>query len=248
MTTATQDALASAADARTAVDQAEADLVSGKRSISADALHKLRARWRHADLTAERTRRAAEQERREARLTGLAAIGAEVDKLAQPEHTERLAEALRDVAAAVAKFRNLAAAHDADVADLVAAATDLKAEPEAPSGPRGTSSYIAVKGTAIIHRRTTITALGSRVHAAVGHAVSGDIDRAIAEVRAATTVPEPRRPDYLLRNVRSGMIVPIHGPLNDGMAAQLKRNNPLSGTLEELSAHDVDRWMRGEFG
>lgn len=77
MTTSVQDA------------EAEADLLSGKRSVSADVLHKLRDGWRHADLTAQHTRQAAEEERREAWLTGLAAIGAEVDKLAQPEHAEQ---------------------------------------------------------------------------------------------------------------------------------------------------------------
>lgn len=246
MTTGVQDAQAGVAAAKSAVDQAEADLLSGERSISADVLHKLRDGWRHADLTAQRTRQAAEEERREARLTGLAAIGAEVDKLAQPEHAEQLAEALRDVAAACARFRALADAHDADVADLVAAAADLKAEPKAPAGPRETSSYVAVNGDTVTHKRITVRPLGGRVQAALGHAVSGDIDRAAAEVRAVATAPEARRPDHLLRNVRSQMLVPIYGTLNDGMQAQLKTNNPRSGDLVELSEYDVDRYMTGE--
>jgi hypothetical protein len=83
MTTSVQDAQAGVAAARNAVDEAEGDLLSGKRSVSADVLHKLRDGWRHADLTAQRTRQAAEEERRSARLTGLAAIGAEVGKLAR---------------------------------------------------------------------------------------------------------------------------------------------------------------------
>lgn len=248
MTTGVQDAQAGVAAAKSAVDEAEADLLSGKRSISADVLHNLRDGWRHADLTAQRTRLAAEEERRSARLKGLEAIGAEVGKLAQPEQAEQLAEALREIAGACERFRSLAGAHDADVADLVAAATDLKAEPAAPGGPRETSSYLAVKGDAITYKRTTVTPLGTRVGAAIGHAVSGDIGRAVAEVRAVAQVPEPKRPDHLLRNVRSGMLVPIYGPLNDGMQAQLRTNSPRSADLVELSHHDIDRYMAGELG
>jgi hypothetical protein len=240
MTTSVQDAQASVAAAKNAVDEAEGDLLSGKRSISADVLHKLRDGWRHADLTAERTRQAAEQERREARLTGLAAVGAEVDKLAQPEHAEQLAEALREVAAACARFRALADAHDVDVADLVAAAADLKAEAAAPGGPRESSSFVAVKGDSIAHRRITVRPLGGRVRAALGHAMGGDIGRAVAEVRSAATAPESKRPDHLLRS-GSGGLFPMDDPLNDGIRAQIR-----AGNLVELSAYDVDRYMKGE--
>jgi hypothetical protein len=54
------------------------------------------------------------------------------------------------------------------------------------------------------------------------------------------------RPDYLLRNERSGNLIPIYGPLNEGMRAQLKRVNPRGGELAELSDHDADLFMRGE--
>jgi hypothetical protein len=76
--------------------------------------------------------------------------------------------------------------------------------------------------------------------------MGGDIGRAVAEVGAAATAPEPKRPDHLLRNVRSGMIVAIQGPLSDGMQAQLQSTNPRSGQLVELSDFDVDRYMKGE--
>lgn len=240
MTTSVQDAQASVAAAKNDVDEAEADLLSGKRSISADVLHKLRDGWRHADLTAERTRRAAEEERREAQLTGLAAIGAEVDKLAQPEHTEQLAEALRDVATACARFRALADAHDVDVADLVAAAADLMAEPAAPGGPRESSSYVAVKGDTITHKRITVRPLGGHVRAALGHAMGGDIGRAVGEVRAAATAPESKRPDHLLRG-GSGGLFPMDDPLNDGILSQIR-----AGSLVELSGYDIERYMAGE--
>jgi hypothetical protein len=91
--------------------------------------------------------------------------------------------------------------------------------------------------------------LGARVGAALGHALSGDIGRAAAEVHAAATAPEPRRPDHLLRNVRSQMLVPVYGALNDGMRAQLKTSNLRSGDLGELRPDtDVDRYMKGDLG
>lgn len=246
MTTSVQEAQANAAAARDAVGEAEADLVSGKRSISSEVLHKLTDSWRHADLTAQGARQKAEQERREARLNGLAAIGAQVDELARAEHAERLADALRTAAAACNQVLALAAAHDADVAALVATATDFRAEPAAPAGPRGTSAYVAVKGATITHGRTTVSPLGNRIRAALGYAVSGDVDRAVAEVQSVTAAPEPKRPDHLLRNLRSGMLVAITGELNDGMKAQLKTTNPRSGELVELDEHDVEKYMRGE--
>lgn len=246
MTTTTEDAQARAADAEREVVQAEADLASGKRSISNVVLHKLRDTWRHADLSAQGVRQKAEQERREARLSGLAAIGDQVDELARAEHAERLADALRAAAVAYNQVRVLAAAHDADVAALVAAATEFRAEPAAPEGPRGTSAYIAVKGAAIAHGRVTVSPLGDRIRTALGYAVNGDIDRAVAEVRSVTAAPEPRRPDHLLRNARSGMLVPIFGELNEGMRAQLRSTNPRSGDVDELSDHDIDLYMKGE--
>jgi hypothetical protein len=184
----------------------------------------------------------------EADLVSGKAIGAEVDKLAEPEHTEQLAEAVRDIAAACARFHTVAGAHDADLADLIAAATDLRAEPAAPGGPRETSSFIAVKGDTITHRRIVTTPLAGHAQAALTHAMRGDIDRAVAEIRTATTAPERKRPDHLLRNLRSGMLVAITGELNDGMKAQLRTTNPRSGELEELSGHDVEKYMRGELG
>lgn len=240
MRTSVDDAAAAAAAAEQDVDRAETDLASGSRSVTAAALHKLRDTWRHADLTAQSARQRAEQQRREARLSGLTAIGAEVDKLAAGDEMEALGDALRVVAMACARVRDIAGAHDTAVASLVAAAADLGAEPMAPGGPRGTSGYVAVKGTAIIHKRVTVSPVGSRIRAALEHAMSGDPDRAVAEVGAATQLPEPKRPDYLLRGA-NGMIISMTGPLNQGMEAQVR-----TGGVTLLSEHDIDLYMAGE--
>lgn len=239
MTTDVQDAQAVAAASKQAVDEAEDGIVSGRRSVSAATLHKIRDVWRHADLTADGARRRAEEERRERRLTGLAAIGEEVDKLAGPEHEARIADAVRGVAAACDRLRAVAYAHDADVAELVAAAADLGAEPAAPGGPRATSSYVSVRGDAISHKRVTVGPLGGRVRAALEHAMRGGTDRML-EVKAAVQVPEPRRPEHLLRN-REGALFTMDGRLGDGMRAQLAR-----GELTELGSRDIDLYMKGE--
>ena len=239
-TTDMQDPQADAAAAKNAVDEAEAELRSGRRSISADVLHKITDAWRHADLTAEGARQKAEQRRREARLSGLAAIGEKIDELARAEHAEQLADALRAAAAACNEVLALAAAHDADVAALVAAATDLRAEPAAPGGPRSTSAYIAVKGTSIVHKGVMVSPLGDRIHAALGYAINGDPGRAAAAMQAVTQAREANRPDHLLRNP-GGALFPIQGPLSDAMSSQVR-----TGSLAKLSEHDIDLYMAGD--
>jgi vacuolar-type H+-ATPase subunit E/Vma4 len=238
--TTTTDPQADAAAAKKAVDEAEADLVSGKRSVSADVLHKLQDAWRHADLSAQGTRQKAERERREARLTGLTAVGDQVDELARGDNAERLMDALRAAAAACARVGAIAASHDADVAALVAVASDLGAEPAAPGGPRSTSAYIAVKGTAIVHKGVTVSPIGDRIRAALGWAIGGNLRMAAAEVQTVTRTRDPQRPDHLLRNP-AGMLFPIHGPLNDGMSSQVR-----TGSLAKLSEHEIDLYMKGE--
>jgi hypothetical protein len=240
MTTTVEDAQAAERDAELTVAEAEADIASGKRSISAATLHELRDGWRHTELATKNARQRVEQERREARMSGLAAIGAEVDKLAQPERGERLASALRDVAAACARVRAASDAHDADFADRGAGATDLGAELAAPGGPRSTSAYIAVRGTSIIHKRVTVSPLGARIHAALGYAINGDPGRAAAAVQAVTQAGEPKRPDHLLRNP-AGVLFPIQGPLSDSMSSQIR-----TGNLARLSEHEISLYMAGE--
>lgn len=239
MTTDVQDAQADAAAAKNAVDEAEADLRSGRRSISADLLHKITDAWRHADLTAQNARQKAEQDRREARLSGLAAIGDKVDELARAEHAEQLADALRAAAAACQQVRALATAYDADVAALVATATGLGAEPAAPGGPRSTSAHVAVKGASIVHKRVTVSPLGARIRAALVCAVNGDLGAAVAELQTVTRAADPRRPDHLLRNP-AGVLFPIHAPLSDAMSSQVR-----TGNLTMLTEHEIDLYMSG---
>jgi hypothetical protein len=151
MSTTVEDAQAAVADAKTAVDRAETDLPSGRRSISADALHLLRDGWRHADLTAQRTRQAAEEERRSARLKGLEGIGAEVDKLAQSEHTEQLdGDALLDNQTFYDRVTSMdpdSPGYRKQVQEIVATATATEqgpaaqAAPAAPAAPPGPQQW-----------------------------------------------------------------------------------------------------------
>ena len=241
-TTTTEDPQASAANAELEVTRAEADIASGGRSISEAALHKLRDAWRHADLTAQGARQKAERGRREARLSGLAAIGDQVDELARAEHAEQLEDALRTAADACHRVRVLAAAHDADVAALVAAAAEFGVEPVAPAGPRSTSAHIAVKGNAIMHKRILVSPLGARIHSALSHAINGDLRRAAAETQTVTQAAEAKRPDHILRNP-AGVLFPIQGPLSDAMCSQIR-----TGNLTRLTELDVDLYMSGELG
>jgi len=227
-------------DAKAAVDQAEADLASGKDGVSVDRLHKLRDKWRYSALSAQGARRKAEQAQAAARLEGLAEIGAQVDQLASPETAARIAAAVRDVADACRRARALVAEYDAGVAELVAAAKDLRAEPAAPAGPRESSAYVAVDRHSVTHKRIRVAPLAGRAEEALGLALSGDAERAVAEITTGIAVKEPRRPDHVLRS-GSGGLFPMDDPLNDGILSQLR-----TGDLVELSDYDVDRYMRGE--
>lgn len=240
-TPALGQAEADAEAAKIDVDRAEQEIVSGSKRITAAGLHKLRDAWRHADLTAQGARRKAEQDRIAARLDGLERIGVEVDRLGTTNETAAMSDALRDIATACARFRGLAAAHDETVAELVAAATDLGAEPEAPGGPRPTSAHVAVNRDTITHRRTKVSPVGDCADA-LSKAMQGDVDAALAGIRTAIQVREPKRPDYLLRGA-NGMLITIIGDLTPAMAAQIR--DPNSGT-QALSDHEIDLYMDGE--
>lgn len=221
-----------------AVAKAEADIVAGK-GVSALDLHKITDTFRHARLTAEGKQRTAAEERAAARLASLEEIGAAIDRLAGPEHSGRIERAMLDISAACDALRALAAAHDRDVAALIAAAKQLEAEPEAPAGPRSTSAHVAVKDKTIVHKAVRLAPVGHRVDIALGHALHGDPGRAAAEVRAVTITPGRRRPEHLFRS-KNGMIHSIDN-LNEGLRAQVQ-----SGELVELTAYDIDLWMAGE--
>ncbi|MDH6141025.1 hypothetical protein P3T35_003038 [Kitasatospora sp. GP30] len=228
-----------AEQARIEVRKAETKLAAGG-SVGFEALHRLRDRWRHADLAAQGAQARAESERTQARLDGLTAVGAEVDKVAASTAANTLAKALEGVATACARVRALADEHDVQVAALVAAAVDLQVEAKAPGGPRATSGHVAVEGRSVQHKAMVLVPVLDRVEQALQFAVAGDVQRAAHLVRPVVEAPAPRRPDHLLRG-NNGVLHPIEGDLNSGMQAHIR-----SGTLEPLSEVDIDRWMAGE--
>jgi hypothetical protein len=246
MTTSVKDAGAAAATAKRDVDDAEAELASGSPSVTASALHKLRDAWRHADLAAQGAQVRAEQDRRNARIKGLEMIGTEIDKLAGAGTAAAMEDALRDVAAACARVRELAGSHDAAVFEFVQAAEDFGAEPPAPGGPRATSARIAVRkdranGDSVLHGRTLVSPVGSKIQAAIAFAVEGDPDRAVAHARPAAELPEPGRPKYLLRDVRSRNVIAMTSEPAEAMYSRIR-----SGDIELLSGYDIDLYMAGE--
>lgn len=248
MTTNVDDAAAAAAVAKQDVDQAETDLASGSRGVTASALHRLRDAWRHADLAAQGAQVRAEQDRRSARIKGLEMIGTEIDKLAGAGTAAAMEDALRDVAAACARVRELAGSHDAAVFEFVQAAEDFGVEPPAPGGPRATSARIAVKkdpanGHSVLHGRTLVSPVGTKIQAAIAYAVEGDADRAVAHARPAAELPEPVRPRYLLRDVHSRNVIAMTSEPTEAMYSRIR-----SGDIELLSGYDIDRYMEGEIG
>lgn len=223
------------------VKKAETQLASGG-SVGFEALHKLRDRWRHADLAAQGAQAKAEQERTQARLDGLNAVGAEVDQVAAAEPGKAMQEALAQVAQACQKVRALADGHDATIVALVAAARDLQVEPKAPGGPRATSGHVAVDGQWVAHKATVLVLVRERVEQALQHAVAGDVERAAHMARPVIEAPAAKRPDHLLRG-GNGVLHPIDGDLNSGMQAHVR-----SGALVPLTELDIDRYMAGELG
>jgi hypothetical protein len=241
MTASVEDAHKTETDARRSVDQAEDDILAGKRSVTAAALHKITDAARHAALSAEAARQRAEQDRANARLEGLEAVAAEVVNLAASEYPPGLAEAFADIADACARAQSIASAHDADIAELTAAAKRLGAEHAAPGGPRKTSAFLALTGNGITLKDKTVSPVGGRIGAAITHAIRGDAERAAAEVRTVRETVPAKRPGHVLRQVSNGLLFPVHGDLNQFQLAKLRK-----GEMTELSAAEIDLWMKGE--
>jgi hypothetical protein len=239
-TSSVKDPQAAVQQATVEVRQAEAKLASGDRSVTVEALHKLRDRFRHATLSAQGAQARAEQERQQARLDGLQQVGAEVDRLVSDDTAGGIRDALQEAAQAIMRVRGMAAAHDVRVADLIAAAADLEVEPLAPGGPRTTSADVAVDRASIVHKDQRVTPVRRQVEMALGLVLQGALEDALAEVRPVVPLRVEERPDHLLRG-RGGMLVPVHGDLNMNQLAQLR-----SGDLVELGQGDIDRYMRGD--
>lgn len=238
MTTTPADAQAAADQAAAAVTDAENKIASGRRGVSADMLNKLRDAHRHAQLTLKGAQQKAAQQQAEARTAGLTEIGTAVDQIAAEGLGQDLPGALQELAGAAAKVRRLAAAHDADVAQLIAAANDLQVEPKAPGGPRASSAGVAVHQGGILHGRTHLLPVGANIERAIADAVAGDPERGASQVRHTATEPEPRRPRHLIRTDNG-----VHAldNLPSVLAAQLR-----SGQAQELTDTEADRYMAGE--
>jgi hypothetical protein len=193
-----------------------------------------------ARLSAEGAAARAEQDQAKARAEALAALGGQIDRLASDDPRVAICGALAEVAQACARLRELGRDHDAGVAELVSAAGDLGVEPAAPGGPRRTSGYVAVDGRAVVHERTRLVPVQQQVEQALWLAASGDLDAAVAEVRPVSVVPEPQRPDRLLRG-RGGMLMPVYGPLNVQLDNQLR-----TGDLADLGEHGINQYLTGD--
>lgn len=229
-----------AADAAAAVEAVEEELASGAQKVTASGLHKLRDKFRHAELTARGAHERAERERAAARIAGLEEIGRQVDALAD-ETGSQLSEALQEVADAVAKVRGIVAGHDTAIADLIAAARDLHAEGRAPGGPRATSAYIAVAADAITHKLTTVHRVGGKLAAVLALTLDGKPAEAADKAQLVTRVAAPQRAAHYLRRPDGQVFTYGHKKLPDGWAGQLAR-----GEMERLTDREIELYLRGE--
>lgn len=229
------------AGAAAAVDEAERELADGAQKVTASGLHQLRDKFRHAELTARGAHARAERNREAARAAGLEEIGRQVDDLAAGTGPE-LAEALQEVADAVAKVQRIVAGHDAGVADLIAAARDHRVEGRAPAGPRATSAHIAVSGDAISHKRTTVHQVGGKLRTVLALAIDGKPAEAADKAQPVTELAEPVPSRYYLRRRDDRMIFPYSGKkLPDGWVGQIAR-----GEMEQLTDREIELYLAGE--
>lgn len=231
-------------DAAAAVAKAEAKLAAGQGGVSPDALHRLRDRFRHATLSAEGLRAKAERDREAARLAGLGEIGRQVDALAENGLPADLGEALQAITDACARARSIARSWDASISELIEAARDLDAGGMAPGGPRETSGRVAVtehqNARTIVHRQTQLAPVSAQVAQAIEYAVLGRPYDGLALMGGVSTLPEPQRPDYLLRG-RGGMLITVFGEPNPQLQNQIR-----SGDVTVLPPSVVDAYMAGE--
>jgi hypothetical protein len=239
MTTDTATAQREADQAHADVRSAEADIVGGRRRIGPGKLVDLVTRARHADLTAQAAHQAAERARSDARKTALIELGKQIDAAAAGAGAD-IAEALVDVAGACAKVRALAAAHDATVSDLMAAALGIGAHGPVPGGVRRADEGIAVGDGAVRHGTIVLQPVGPQLGPAIAHAIAGDVISAQAAIRATLTAAVPQRADRYFRG-RGGMLLPIFGDLSPIQMAQVG-----NGDLVELSESEILRYLDGE--
>jgi hypothetical protein len=239
MTTDIATAQREADQAHADVRSAEADIAGGRRRIGPGKLVDLVTRARHADLTAQAAHQAAERARSDARKTALVELGKQIDAAASGAGAD-IAEGLVDVAGACAKVKALAAAHDATVSDLMAAALGLGAHGPVPGGVRRGDEGIAVGDGAVRHGSTVLQPVGPQLGPAIAHAVAGDVISAQATIRATHTAAVPQRADHYYRG-RGGMILPVFGDLNANQLAQVR-----NGDLVELSESQILAYLDGE--
>jgi hypothetical protein len=228
-----------AQEAQAEVDRTESELASGQRKVPFARLHRIRDKARHAELTAQAARANAEQQHREARAAALAELAGEIDAAAAQGGAE-LPEALQDVAAACARVRQLAVAHDAGVAALRAAAIDLGCRPPAPGGPREIDARIAVTKDGVQHDRAVLYTVSDHVRTVIERAVAGDVVTAAALVKASGVVEPPKRADHYLRG-SNGQLIVLTGELS-----QIQLNQINKGDLVPLTEPEIRTYLAGE--
>ena len=209
----------------------------GQRPEAAEVLQLAKA----AELAQQRipvARQREEREREDARRAALEQLGTEVDGFyAEAAASTALADAARSVTESVAALRAAVAAHNGRVRGYEGRAAALGTRPGV-RGPRPEDAYVG-HGGGIRHRHLAVREVGANeLSYAVSHAVAGDLDKAVAELRT-THDHSPRPPRQAWRDKHGILgVIPVYGGgLPSDMASMIGE-----GRLVKLSDEEVATW------
>ncbi|HEY1320384.1 MAG TPA: hypothetical protein VGF32_09060 [Streptosporangiaceae bacterium] len=208
-----------------------------------------------AQRRAERTRERAEAARAAQRVLALGQVHEDVTAYAAAAAGKRgtIEAAALKVAAAAAELQRVCAEHDAAVTGFVGRAAALDVEPAVPSGPRASSSHVALlktgpgtrartmRGVAGIQAGSTLLrVIGPQLaDEALGLAAAGDVPAAVAKLAAVHTQPAPKRADRYYR-APGGHIIAQDEPVPPAFADQVRK-----GELRQLDEAQVEAYLAG---
>jgi len=243
MSTGTAEVDRAADDAAAVLRDSEADLATGRRTVSADALHRHLDNYRHAQLAAEGAKAKAERAAATARITALGEVGRQVDDLAAADVVDELRDVLQVISDGCARARSITQDWDDSVRKLISTAAGLGVGEPPPGGPAKASGFLAVRTSQgsqfITHHRVRLTLVGTDLSRAIDRAVLGRPHDGLLLINGVTELPEPQRPRYVVRG-RGGVFTPLE-ELTEAQWAQVK-----TGDLQLLEPDEVEAWLRGE--
>lgn len=239
--------------AEQAAAKAEAEAADAERqavlgAIDADDAASTRERARFTRLRAQLTAKRAERSAAAKRIHGLGKVAEDIDRLAVKAASgpsSAFEQAARTLAEAAEAMRAVCAEHDRAVQDLADRAIRLKVEDPAPTGPRASSAFVAVKRdmyarpSGLIHGRREVVMIGGTVNDAVIQAAQGDVGKALELVTAVNEQPEAVRPEHMFIRTTDGMTFAGTPEQHEYALAE--------GLLRPMTKRELDVYMEGKF-